>query len=173
MPGTLVLLATMVMLSYQPTPGHEKYRTSVNLTEAIGKRWISTAGNIKSVELVGDELLVTGDGRLTIEANRFNFELGKRYKITAELELERLGYRTYATILLTKIKDNRVWQLANSDQIAWQKNVAQEVELSFRWNEDIENSDFVLMGYNRLAYEKINNNPMSWKIKKILIANLF
>ena len=80
---SLMLLATMVMLSYQPTPGHEKYRTSVNLTEAIGKRWISTAGNIKSVELVGDELLVTGDGRLTIEANRFNFELGKRYKITA------------------------------------------------------------------------------------------
>lgn len=164
---SLMLLATMVMLSYQPTPGHEKYRTSVNLTEAIGKRWISTAGNIKSVELVGDELLVTGDGRLTIEANRFNFELGKRYKITAELELERLGYRTYATILLTKIKDNRVWQLANSDQIAWQKNAAQEVTLGFRWSKQIESSDFVLLGYNRLAYEKTANNPMSWKIKKI------
>ena len=164
---SLMLLTTMVMLSYQQKSVNDKYSTSVNLTEAISKQWISTSGNIKSMKLVGDEILVIGDGRLTIEADRLPLERGRQYKIAAELELEDLGYRTYATILLTKTKGNRIWQLANSDEIAWQKNVAKKVTLGFRWSEDLENSNFVLLGYNRLAYEKTNNYPMSWRIKRI------
>lgn len=163
------LLLMIVGVSYHQKIFHDGQITSVNLAEAISQQWISASENIKSIKLVDDELVVIGDGHLTMQADRFSFEFGKEYKIIAELELEQLGYRTYATILLTKTKDNRIWQLANSDEIAWQKNIAKKVAIQFRWSEDLLSSSVVLLGYDRLAYEKTKNPPMIWKIKKISI----
>lgn len=163
------LLLSIVVISYHQRIAHDGQSISVNLSEAISRQWISASGNIKSIELVDDELVVIGDGRLTMQADHFPFKVGRDYKIIAEFELEQLGYRTYATILLTQTRDNRIWQLANSDDIAWQKNAAKKVAIQFHWSEDLLSSSVVLLGYDRLAYEKTKNPPMIWRVKRISI----
>lgn len=143
--------------------------TNLFLNEKITKDSSGFSGNsISSISSFEDSLVIVGDGALLINASELKLKPHKQYKISAECDLINTVYRSYCTILLK----NSNWELANSNNVTWQKNSPQNIALNFTWDINKDESYLYLRGYDRYGLNKISDKPLIWKVSKLMVSEV-